>query len=193
MWSEFDLDNGLWYIPSMRLKRTKAEKETGEPHLVPLSRQAVQTLEELFLLTGRTGFVFPAEGRAGRCMSENTVNAALRAMGYSTADVVTGHGFRATARTLLVELLGFQKDVAEMQLEHAVSDANGTAYNRTEFITVRIQMMQAWSDYLEDLRFGRSKVNHPVLPEFKSVTLRLHQSTSTSIAESPSKIKAEIG
>ena len=171
-WAEFDLDNGLWYVPSARLKRTKEQKKNGEPHLVPLSRQAVQILEELFELTGRTGVLFPCEGRRGRFMSENTVNMALRAMGYSS-EVVTGHGFRATARTMVVELLDYPAAVAEMQLAHAVEDANGTAYNRTEFLAQRFAMMQAWADYLEDLRLGRSKIKHPVLPEFKPVTLRL--------------------
>ena len=93
-------------------------------------------------------------------------------MGYAS-DIVTGHGFRATARTLLVELLQFPEAVAEMQLAHAVKDTNGTAYNRTEFLRMRIEMMQSWADYLEDLRLGRSKVQHPVLPAFKPVTQRL--------------------
>lgn len=172
-WKEIDLDHGLWYVPSHRLKRKKEEKENGASHLVPLPKQAIAILEELFLLTGRTGLVFPAEGRTGRCMSDGTINAALRALGYSTQETVTGHGFRATARTLLVELLEFPEAAAELQLGHAVKDANGTAYNRTEFLRKRIAMMQAWADYLEDLRLGRSTIEHPVLPEFTPVTLRL--------------------
>ena len=115
-------------------------------------------------------------------MSENTVNAALRAMGYAK-DEMTAHGFRATARTLIVEVLGFDEAVTEMQLAHAVKDANGTAYNRAEFLENRQEMMRAWSDYLEDLRHGRSKIKHSVLPEFKPVTLRLgnsHAASSTS-------------
>ena len=171
-WESFDLDNGLWFVPSALLKRTKEQKKTGEPHLVPLPTQAVEILEELFKLTGRAGIVFPCEGRNGRFMSDGTINTALRSMGYSS-DIVTGHGFRATARTLVVELLRFPEEVAEMQLAHAVKDANGTAYNRAEFLEMRIKMMQAWADYLEDLRLGRSKVKHLVLPEFKPVTARL--------------------
>jgi integrase len=170
-WEEIDLDNGLFYVPSVRLKRTKVEKEKGRPHLVPLPKQAVRILEELFRHTGHTGLVFPAEGRAGRCMSDNTMNAALRAMGY-TKDMATAHGFRATARTLVVEMLGVPEAVVEMQLDHAVKDANGTAYNRTEFIQGRIEMMTAWADYLDDLKGGRSTIQHPVLPEFRPVTLR---------------------
>ena len=105
-------------------------------------------------------------------MSENTVNAALRAIGHAN-DEMTVHGFWTTARTLIVEALGFDEAVAEMQLAHAVKDASGTAYNRAEFLANRQEMMRAWSDYLEDLRHGRSKIKHSVLPEFKPVTLRL--------------------
>ena len=171
-WEEFDLDSGLWYVPSARMKRTKEEKQNGTPHLVPLARQAVAILEALFLHTGSTGRVFPAAGRSGRFMSENTLNAALRAMGYGS-EMATAHGFRATARTLAVEVLQFPESVVEMQLAHAVKDANGTAYNRTEFTRKRIEMMQAWADYLEDLRLGRSRHAHPQLPPFKPVSLRL--------------------
>ena len=172
-WEEIDLDNGLFYVPSSRLKRTKAEKESGQPHFVPLAKQAVHILEELFRHTGHTGLVFPAEGRSGRCMSDNTLNAALRAMGY-TKDMATAHGFRATARTLIVEMLEYPESVVEMQLDHAVKDANGTAYNRTEFIQKRIQMMTDWANYLNDLKRGKNKIQHPALPEFRPVTMR-HQ------------------
>ena len=173
-WQEFDLDNALWYIPSERMKRSKKQKATGKPHLVPLPRQAVEVLEDLFLLTGCGEFVFPAEGRAGRTMSENTVNCALRAMGYAK-EQVTGHGFRATARTMTVEILGFDPAAAEAQLAHAVPDANGSAYNRTQFIKKRQELMQAWADYLDDLRAGRTRANHDnvVLPQFTPVTRRL--------------------
>ena len=105
-------------------------------------------------------------------MSNGTVNAALRVLGYPS-DVMTGHGFRATARTLIVEVLGIDKDIAEMQLSHSVEDANGVAYNRTEFILKRQAMMQAWADYLEDLRLDRSTHQSAVLPEFRPVTSRL--------------------
>jgi integrase len=172
-WEEIDLDNGLFYVPSSRLKRTKAEKENGRPHFVPLAKQAVQLLEELFRHTGHTGLVFPAEGRTGRCMSDNTLNAALRSMGY-TKDMATAHGFRATARTLIVEILEYSESVVEMQLDHAVKDANGTAYNRTEFIQKRIQMMTDWANYLDALKLGKTKVHSSALPEFRPVTLR-HQ------------------
>ena len=172
MWGEFDLDNGLWYIPSVRMKRTKTEKLHGQPHLVPLARQAVTILEALFKHTGKTGQVFPAEGRPGRFMSDNTLNSALKAIGYSS-EMATAHGFRATARTMVVEILQYPESVVEMQLAHAVRDANGTAYNRTEFTRKRIEMMQAWADYLEDLRGGKTTLQHPVLPKFQPVTSRM--------------------
>lgn len=170
-WEEFDLDNGLWYIPSVRMKRTKDHKLNGQPHLVPLARQAIAVLEALFGVTGKTGNVFPSERDQNRVISENTMNKALRLMGYG-ASVVTTHGFRATARTLAVELLQFPESVVEAQLAHAVKDANGTAYNRTEFIKLRMELMQSWADYLEDLRLNRATQTHPVLPDFKPVTSR---------------------
>jgi integrase len=170
-WREIDLDNKLWYIPAERMKGIKASKMNKPPHLVPLSTQVVSIFEELFALTGRSGLVFPSQGRLGRCMSENTLNMALRAMGYDSS-IVTSHGFRATARTLLVEVLGTGESIAEMQLAHSVKDALGTAYNRTQFIPQRLEMMQSWSDYLEDLKHDCAKTVHPTLPKFTPVTDR---------------------
>ncbi len=170
-WEELDLDNGQFYVPSARLKRIKREKADGEPHFVPLPRQAVAILEALYTHTGHTGVVFPAEGRPGRFLSENTLNAALRALGFD-ADTATAHGFRATARTLIVEVLDIPESVVEMQLDHAVKDANGTAYNRAEFIARRVEMMQAWADYLDDLKAGKARLSHPALPAFRPVTQR---------------------
>ena len=154
------------------MKRTKDQKINGEPHLVPLARQAVQILEELFQVTGESGCVFPSGAKPGRFISDNTLNKAMRTMGYSSSQT-TAHGFRATARTLIVEMLQIPESVVEAQLAHAVKDANGTAYNRTEFIKLRFSMMQLWADYLEDLRLGRATVEHPVLPEFTPVSRRL--------------------
>ena len=129
-----------------------------KPHLVPLPRQAIAVFRELRQLTGPTGMVFRGERDHERAMSENTINAALRRMGYSTATEVTGHGFRATARTILDEHLGWSKDVIEAQLAHAVSDNLGRAYNRTEFRQQRVKMLQAWADYLDGLRIGHNVV-----------------------------------
>ncbi len=172
-WDEFDLDHGIWYVPSMRMKRTKVHKIYGEPHLVPLAKQAVQILEELFKVTGQSGRVFPSEIKPGKFISENTLNKALRLMGFPSSKT-TMHGFRATARTLAVEMLQIPESVIEAQLAHEVSDANGRAYNRTEFIKLRINLMQEWADWLDSLRDGHSTIEHPVLPEFTPVSRRLN-------------------
>jgi integrase len=153
-WEEFDLDGSLWNIPAARMKRQLAGKKNGDPHLVPLPHQAVAVLRDLAQLTGPTGLVFRGERDHERAMSENTINAALRRMGYSTSSEMTGHGFRATARTILDEVLGWNKDVIEAQLAHSVSDSLGRAYNRTEFKEQRRKMLQAWADYLDGLRGG---------------------------------------
>ena len=152
-WPEIDLDAALWTVPSVRMKRELREKQQGAPHLVPLPRQAVAVLRDLHQLTGHTTMVFRGERHHHRPMSENTINAALRAMGFP-ADEVTGHGFRATARTMLHERLGFSPDVIEAQLAHSVRDSLGRAYNRTEFVDQRRAMLQAWADYLDQLRLG---------------------------------------
>lgn len=152
-WSEFDLDAGMWTIPSARIKRTKQEKLSGAPHLVPLSAQAVAILRDLQPLTGNRLHVFPGLRSPLRPMSDNAVLAALRRMGFPK-DEMSGHGFRAIARTLLAERLGVADAVIEAQLAHSVPDALGRAYNRTEFVAQRRQMMTIWSDYLDTLKKG---------------------------------------
>ncbi len=160
-WEEFDLDAAVWKVPAARMKQSVEGKATGKPHVVPLSRQAVEVLRELLPLTGPTGFVFRGERHHDRAMSENTVNAALRAMGFPK-DEVTGHGFRATARTMLDEVLGVAPAVIEAQLAHSVKDSLGSAYNRTEFLGKRKDMMQLWADHLDALRLGaRSSRSKP--------------------------------
>jgi integrase len=146
-WTEVDLDNAEWNIPAKRMKMK-------EPHLVPLSRQAVLILRELHPLTGRSKYVFPGERSHDRPMSNNSTNAALRRMGYDTKTDITGHGFRAMARTILDEVLGIRADFIEHQLAHAVRDPNGRAYNRTAHLAERRQMMQRWADHLDKLRSG---------------------------------------
>lgn len=149
-WAEIDLEAAMWTVPSAKIKRTVQGKLSGRPHLVPLSRQAVDELRELHKLTGHGRFVFPSLLTGERCMSENTINTALRRMGYSKNDA-TAHGFRAMARTLLVERLGVHPDVIEVQLAHGKSGPLGAAYDRAEFMEQRRQMMQAWADYLDRL------------------------------------------
>jgi len=152
-WDEIDLDGALWTVPAARMKRKKVGKLHGAPHLVPLSTQAVQALRDLQPLTGRSAYVFTGERSHERPMSDAAVNAALRAMGFGKEEV-TGHGFRATARTILAERLGVDESVIEAQLAHAVKDSLGRAYNRTEFRGERASMMQRWADYLDELRQG---------------------------------------
>jgi integrase len=141
-WADLNLDAAEW--------RFTASK-TGTPHIVPLSSQALDILQDLRPLTSRSEFVFPGVRSAKRPMSENTINAALRYLGFS-GDTITGHGFRAMARTVLDEVLGFRPDYIEHQLAHAVRDPLGRAYNRTAHLAERKKMMQAWADYLDQLR-----------------------------------------
>lgn len=145
-WIEIDLDDATWEIPATRMKMR-------QPHIVPLSSQAVGILHELQALTGGSRYVFPGARSNGRPMSNNAILAALRRMGYDK-DEMSGHGFRAMARTVLDEVLGFRPDWIEHQLAHAVKDPNGRAYNRTAHLKQRRDMMQAWADYLDKLKAG---------------------------------------
>lgn len=145
-WAELDLDAAEWRIPGSKMKM-KVD------HLVPLSKQAVELLRGVQPMTGHGRYVFPSLRTGERPMSENTINAALRGMGYS-AEVHSAHGFRAMARTIMDEVLGERVDLIEHQLAHAVKDVNGRAYNRTAHLPARRVMMQTWSDYLDKLRMG---------------------------------------
>jgi integrase len=147
-WADVDLDAAEWRYTTSK---------TGTPHIVPLAAQAIDILRELHPLTCRGEYVFPSVRGRDRPMSENTVTAALRRMGFD-GDTMTGHGFRAMARTILDEVLGFRPDYIEHQLAHAVRDPNGRAYNRTAHLVERRKMMQAWADYLDELRTGTGKV-----------------------------------
>ena len=149
-WAEIDLDAAEWNIPAGKMKMR-------QPHLVPLSEQAVAILRELHPLTGRGEYVFPGGRSPRRPMSNNAINGALRRMGYRSEDM-TAHGFRASARTMLDEVLGYRADYIEHQLAHAVRDPNGRAYNRTSHLAERKKMMQGWADYLDALREGGNVV-----------------------------------
>ncbi|MES2353284.1 MAG: integrase arm-type DNA-binding domain-containing protein [Pseudomonadota bacterium] len=144
-WMEFDLDKAEW-----RYLVTKTKTE----HLVPLASQAVAILRELHALTGRGDYLFSGARTSSKPMSDAAVNAALRRMGYDTRTEITGHGFRAMARTILHQELGVAPEVIEHQLAHRVPDALGTAYNRTKFLPARRAMMQHWADYLDALKVG---------------------------------------
>jgi integrase len=145
-WAEIDLDGAEWRIPGQKMKMRN-------DHIVPLATQAVDLLRRLNAATGNGKYVFPSIRTDERCMSENTINAALRSMGYEK-EVMTGHGFRAMARTIMDEVLGERVDLIEHQLAHQVKDVNGRAYNRTAHLPARREMMQRWADYLDTLRGG---------------------------------------
>ncbi|MFM0753653.1 tyrosine-type recombinase/integrase [Paraburkholderia strydomiana] len=147
-WSQFDLDKAQWRYT---VSKTKTE------HLVPLATQALAILRDLHALTGARKYVFPGRD-VKKPMSGAAINAALRRMGFDTKKEITGHGFRAMARTILHEQLRFPSEVIEHQLAHKVPDALGTAYNRTKFIDDRIVMMQQWADYLDNLKAGADVV-----------------------------------
>lgn len=145
-WAEIDLDGAEWRIPGAKMKMKM-------DHIVPLSTQAVELLRSVKPISGHGRYVFPSLRTGERPMSDNTINAALRGLGYSK-EVHTAHGFRAMARTIMDEVLNQRVDLIEHQLAHAVNDANGRAYNRTSHLPARKVMMQTWADYLEKLRTG---------------------------------------
>lgn len=142
-WSEIDLDSAEWRY---KVSKTKTD------HIVPLSNQAIQILKELYPLTGHREFVFTGGHDPKKPMSEAAINAALKRMGYDTQTQITGHGFRAMARTILHERLLIDPYIIEHQLAHRVPDALGSAYNRTKFLEQRKEMMQRWADYLDELK-----------------------------------------
>jgi len=141
-WGDVDLANREWRY---------TVPKTGQPHIVPLARQVVEKLEWVREISGRGEWVLPSLRNMNKPISNMALTAALRSMGLS-GDMVTAHGFRATARTLLDEVLGFRIDIIEHQLAHTVKDALGRAYNRTQFLKERHELMQKWADYLDELR-----------------------------------------
>lgn len=151
-WSEINWGNEIWEIPAEKMKMRQA-------HIVPLPTQAVALLREIAKHTaGRGKYVFPSQRGASRPLSDNGVRVALRTMGYGN-DTMTPHGFRAMARTILDEVLNWRVDHIEHQLAHAVKDANGRAYNRTAHLDGRREMMQAWADYLDNLKLQALSMN----------------------------------
>jgi integrase len=145
-WTELDFENAQWNIPAGKMKMK-------EPHLVPLSKQAIEILKELQSLTGTSRYCFPSGRSFDRALSDNAILSALRRMGYEKSEM-SGHGFRAMARTILDEVLQIRPDFIEHQLAHAVRDPNGRAYNRTAHLVERRKMMQSWADYLDGLKAG---------------------------------------
>ena len=148
-WGEFDFDNALWHIPAERVK-------TRRPHIVPLSKQALETLQTLKTLNGLSSYLFPNRNRPETYMSENTLLYALYRMGYHFR--ATGHGFRATFSTIMNEM-GYRDDVIERQLAHDEQNKVRAAYNRAKYLEERRALMQAWADHLDALVQGA-----PVIP-----------------------------
>lgn len=159
-WAWVDLEAATLTIPGALMKRRKADKENGPPHVVPLAPQAVAILRELQPLTGDGRYCFPSLQTADRPMSENTVRSALLRLGFDSTEQ-TAHGFRAMARTMAAERLGIEPEVLEAQLAHAVPDALGRAYNRTQFLDQRRALMGKWADYVDRLRRGGDVVPLP--------------------------------
>lgn len=153
-WSELDLDAARWVIPSVKMKRKLSEKINGRPHLVPLSTQAVAVLREIHPITGGGTYVFPSLLTGERCMSDNTMNNALRRLGF-TREEATAHGFRASARTILVDHCNVDPEVVEAQLAHTKSGPLGSAYDRAEYVAKRKTVMQLWADCIDHLRAGQ--------------------------------------
>ena len=149
-WSEFDIDQAIWRIPADKMKM-KA------PHLVPLSKQVLELLEELRPLSGKSQYLFPSVRSRKQCMSANTVNSALRRLGYSN-DQMTAHGFRSMASTRLNEM-SWNHDAIERQLAHAERDQVRSAYNYAQHLDIRAEMMQHWADYLDGIRTGDNVVS----------------------------------
>ena len=151
-WADIDFDKAEWrYLIS----------KTQTPHIVPLSKQALALIEGMKPTSGHLEYIFPGRHDPKKPMSEAAINVALRRLGISTQDELTGHGFRAMARTMLDEVLGYPPHVIEHQLAHTVKDPLGRAYNRTAHLAERKKMMQAWADYLDKLKAGANVIPFP--------------------------------
>jgi integrase len=148
-WKEIDFDKAIWVVPAATMKMKRS-------HRVPLARQAIVILRELHRITGQGEYVFPAVDSVRRCMSNNTLNAALRRLGYAKEEVSVS-GFRTTASTLLNEMGRWNRDAIERQLAHMEENDVRRAYmHAAEFWSERVEMMQVWADYLDQLRYGAS-------------------------------------
>ncbi|WP_280634120.1 tyrosine-type recombinase/integrase [Allopusillimonas soli] len=158
-WEQLDLDASIWACPPHMMKMREPLKKSGRvpPHIVPLPTQVVEILRQIHAVTGPTGPVFKSVSRRrgkngySRYISNNTMNSALRALGYDTQTDITGHGFRAMARTLIRERLGWDREMIEKHLAHVSDEELGEAYDRTRFVAQRHEMAQAWADYLDQL------------------------------------------
>ena len=159
-WEDIDLKRKLWRCPPENMKMREWQKrDTRTPaHIVPLSRQARRILEDLLPITGPSGPVFPNMARRSdksRYISANTINSGLRTLGYDTQEQITGHGFRATARTMIREYLGWDPEVIERHLAHVPKEEQGASYDRATFLAQRKEMLQQWADFLDELEANK--------------------------------------
>jgi len=159
-WEDIDFESRIWRCPpeKMKLREWKKRDRRTAAHLVPLPSQAMEILKDLYPLTGPRGPIFRSMAKRSeltRYMSENTINSALRTLGYDTKEQITGHGFRATARTLIREYLGWDKEVIERHLAHVSSEELGDSYDRATFLEQRCEMVQCWANLLDDLAAGK--------------------------------------
>jgi integrase len=158
-WEDIDLDRALWICPpeKMKMREWKKRDNRRPAHAVPLPSQAMEILKDLYPLTGSKGPIFRSiakRSEATRYMSESTINSALRTLGYDTKEQITGHGFRATTRTLIRRYLGWDKEVSERHLAHMSSEELGDSYDRATFLEQRREMIQNWADFLDELATG---------------------------------------
>jgi integrase len=162
-WEDISFEHKIWRCPPEKMKLREWQKRDSRTptHLVPLPRQALEILEDIQPLTGPTGPIFRSMAKrseATRYMSDNTINSALRTLGYDTKEQITGHGFRATARTMIREYLGWDRDVIERHLAHVSDEELGGSYDRATFLAQRREMVQLWADFLDELAKGKEPV-----------------------------------
>ncbi len=162
-WEDINFEHEIWRCPPEKMKMREWQKRDPRTptHLVPLPRQAVEILQDILPLTGPTGPIFRSMAKRSestRYMSDNTINSALRTLGYDTKEQITGHGFRATARTMIREYLGWDRDVIERHLAHVSDEELGGSYDRATFLAQRREMVQLWADFLDDLAKGKEPV-----------------------------------
>ncbi len=162
-WEDISFEHEIWRCPPEKMKLREWQKRDSRTptHLVPLPRQALEILRDILPLTGPTGPIFRSMAKrseATRYMSDNTINSALRTLGYDTKEQITGHGFRATARTMIREYLGWDRDVIERHLAHVSDEELGGSYDRATFLAQRREMVQLWADFLDDLAKGKEPV-----------------------------------
>lgn len=162
-WEDISFEHEIWRCPPEKMKLREWQKRDSRTptHLVSLPRQALEILRDILPLTGPTGPIFRSMAKrseATRYMSDNTINSALRTLGYDTKEQITGHGFRATARTMIREYLGWDRDVIERHLAHVSDEELGGSYDRATFLAQRREMVQLWADFLDDLAKGKEPV-----------------------------------